>query len=128
MLSGTFYTLGSVQRTGNPADQVTLEARVFLVPGHPIYDGHFPGQPVVPGVCQVQMVQELTSMALDMPLRLVASDNIKFMSMIDPGTNPELDFSLTIRKREDGPWSVSASIRSEASVFLKFSGKFEPRA
>lgn len=127
MLSGTFYRIGSMHLTGDPAEQVTLDAHIVLQPGHPIYDGHFPGQPVVPGVCQIQMVHELVALALERPLRLVASDNVKFMSMIDPLVNPELDFSLTIRKREEGPWAVSAAIRSVSAVFLKFSGKFEPQ-
>lgn len=27
--------------------------------GHKIFEGHFPGQPVLPGVCQIQLIKEL---------------------------------------------------------------------
>ena len=42
----------------NPAG-MTIEKYRFsleLNPEHPVYEGHFPGNPVVPGVCQVQMI------------------------------------------------------------------------
>lgn len=32
--------------------------RVRLDAAHPIYAGHFPGNPVLPGVCTLQIVRE----------------------------------------------------------------------
>lgn len=32
------------------------EIEIELNPGHALYQGHFPGQPVVPGVCTLQMI------------------------------------------------------------------------
>lgn len=34
------------------------EIEIELNPGHALYQGHFPGQPVVPGVCTLQMIKE----------------------------------------------------------------------
>ena len=31
--------------------------QVMLNPQHAIYNGHFPQQPVVPGVCMLQMIK-----------------------------------------------------------------------
>ena len=33
--------------------------KVILNPDHLIYKAHFPGQPVTPGVCILQIIQEL---------------------------------------------------------------------
>ena len=32
--------------------------RVRLDASHPVYRGHFPGHPVLPGVCTLQLVRE----------------------------------------------------------------------
>ena len=37
-------------------------ARIRLLPECAIYQGHFPGNPVTPGVCQVGIVEELAGM------------------------------------------------------------------
>ena len=41
---------------------------VILNPDHLIYKAHFPGQPVTPGVCILQMIRELLSVEMDIPL------------------------------------------------------------
>lgn len=35
-----------------------LAFRVRLDAAHPVYAGHFPGNPVLPGVCTLQIVRE----------------------------------------------------------------------
>ncbi len=37
----------------------TITATIALHTTHPIFEGHFPGQPILPGVCQTQMCVEL---------------------------------------------------------------------
>jgi len=124
MLSGSFYDIQSFTDNdpGNYPRQITAVAR--LNGSHPIFGGHFPGNPVVPGVCQVQMVRELVEKAIGHPLRLAVSDNIKFLSMINPQQVPQLEFRLTIRQMPEQRFSVSASIVSDTAVFLKFKGDF----
>ena len=36
-----------------------INAQLQLNPAHRVFEGHFPGQPVVPGVCMVQMIKEI---------------------------------------------------------------------
>ena len=50
-----------------------------LNPAHQVYQGHFSGNPVVPGVCQVQMISELLSIVTGVPLRLTQADNVKLL-------------------------------------------------
>ena len=92
---------------------------------HPVFDGHFPGNPIVPGVCQVQMVKELVERAMDHQLRLFESDNIKFLSMINPREITILEVSLHIKPINASQVTANAVIGSGSKVFLKFKGKFE---
>jgi 3-hydroxyacyl-[acyl-carrier-protein] dehydratase len=126
MLSANFFDIQSFAFDNTVPVHGKLHSVVSLFIKHPVYGGHFPGNPVVPGVCQVQMVKELVEKAVDCQLVLCESDNIKFLSMINPEDNPILDFDILISPFGIGMYSVSASIQSGGTVFLKFKGKFEP--
>lgn len=55
-------------------------------PAHPIFAGHFPGHPIVPGACLVQIAQELLSEQLGQPIRFNAIRNLKFRQPVIPDT------------------------------------------
>lgn len=97
---------------------------VRLNPDHSLYPGHFPGNPVVPGVCQIQMILELAGLIINKPVKLDHADNIKFLSLIVPEQNPILDFEFSIRESAPEKILLSASIQSGETVFLKFKGSF----
>ncbi len=95
-----------------------------LNPSHPVYKGHFPGTPVVPGACQVQIIKELVGLILEKEVSLVKSDNIKFLSMIDPFKIPLITISIEIKYKEENQWDVNAVISRDQLVFIKFKGLF----
>lgn len=81
-------------------------ATLRLLLDSPVYQGHFPGYPITPGVCLVQIALELIAgMAgqaghdgngsRDGAVRLVAAKNIKFTSPVIPKEGLELRFDLT---------------------------------
>ena len=41
--------------------------RVRLDASHPVYRGHFPGHPVLPGVCTLQLVRECLNRGMVVP-------------------------------------------------------------
>jgi 3-hydroxyacyl-[acyl-carrier-protein] dehydratase len=125
MLSGNFFDFQSFTCDRNEEAQQNYLAVVSLIKNHPVYQGHFPGNPVVPGVCQVQMVKELVEKALKVSVKLTESDNIKFLSMINPQAHARLEISMVIRPAGVHRFSVNAAIGSGELVFLKFKGKFE---
>ena len=125
MLGQNFYDIQSftVADPGDGPQQYTAVVR--LNPLHPVYAGHFPGNPVVPGVCQIQMVKELVEKTVDQQLILNSSDNIKFLSMINPEVNPLLEFRIKIKTDHPGQLSASATLSAGEQIFLKFKGRFE---
>ncbi len=125
MLEGDFFDIQTfaASRGGESEHQVRVITRLNLQ--HPVFLGHFPGNPVVPGVCQVQMVRELVARALEIPVKLYESDNIKFLSMISPVENPSIEFDIRIRPVDQNQYAVNAVIGNASMVFLKFKGKFQ---
>lgn len=121
-----FYSVQSFGVLQTDEQRVTVEAKVTLNPGHAIFSGHFPGQPVVPGVCQVQMIRDLTERHLGIKTRMVASDNIKFLGMIDPARHPEIAINIQIGGQITEQFNVNAVISAQDMVFCKFKGKFIP--
>jgi 3-hydroxyacyl-[acyl-carrier-protein] dehydratase len=125
MLFDDFFEIVSITCNFVGESEQKLQSVILLRPNHPIFAGHFPGNPVVPGVCQVQMIKELVEKALNHPLRLYESDNIKFLSMIDPRGTTQLEVEINIKKIAENQYSANALIKFESTVCLKFKGKFE---
>ena len=63
------------------------EIEIELNPGHALYQGHFPGQPVVPGVCTLQMIKESAEQIVSQPLQYVQIASSKFLSAISTKRN-----------------------------------------
>ena len=90
MLRGILYETVSIDTGG---------AVVRLLPGSPIYQGHFPGWPITPGVCLVQIALELMEEMAgqaghDGQVHLVAAKSIKFTSPIIPTEGTDLRFNM----------------------------------
>ena len=98
---------------------------VELNPSHRLYNGHFQGNPIVPGVCQVQIIKELVSLILQQRIVISKSDNIKFLSVIIPSQTTVLEVVIEIRETEPFYWKVSAVISREQQEFIKFNGVFQ---
>lgn len=62
--------------------QVSYQLR--LNPSCFIYQAHFPGEPITPGVCIVQMAKELLEELLQKTLILTKVKNVKFLSVLTP--------------------------------------------
>jgi 3-hydroxyacyl-[acyl-carrier-protein] dehydratase len=89
--------------------------------GHPIFEGHFPGRPVVPGACLLQIVKELVSLALGDEIRLIRADQIKFISMIGPDEDETVWMNLTWNER----LQVTAEGTHAGDVCFRFKGSFQ---
>ena len=85
MLLGTLYETVQADAAG---------ATIRLLPESSVYQGHFPGYPITPGVCLVEISLELFSAREGRPVRLVAAKNIKFTSPVLPTETTELRFNL----------------------------------
>lgn len=97
---------------------------VLLNADHAIFKAHFPGHPITPGVCLVQMVQELLSQHLGSTLYLRGIKNVKFTSVVSPVDNRCLAVSLSGISDEDGIVRAQALLTGaddDSCVFAKMS-------
>lgn len=81
-------------------DQGTLHVDL-IVPADLVYfDGHFPEEPVLPGVVQILWVQRLAFRHMGVGTRFERMDRIKFMSLIRP--LDKLTLTISRRSSNDG--------------------------
>jgi len=67
--------------------------KILLNGEHFIYKAHFPGNPVTPGVCLVQIAMELLQAATNSKLTLLCASKIKYRNIVKPWD--EVWFSFT---------------------------------
>ena len=120
MLINDFYTTNDIVQLDN-----TYSCRVAFNADHSIFKGHFPGQPVVPGVCMMEIVKELLQAQLNKPLILRSARNVKFLGFITPDVQPAVKISW---KENEGAFVVNASFSSETAALFKLDGSYVPFA
>ena len=106
--------------TGNGTLKATLHLRV----PHRIFDGHFPGRPVLPGACLVQLVNELAATIAGGEILLIRAGQIKFITMIDPGRDGSIRIGITGIQQPTGEWQVTAEAINAGAVCFRFKGIF----
>ena len=114
MLLNDLYTIQSLIESENK-----ILALVELRPDHAIFKGHFPGQPVLPGVCMMEMIAEITGKYLKQSFRITGAPMIKFLHMIDPGKNPLIHLEIKYQSAISGT-VTSGKIFFGSETFMKF--------
>jgi len=117
-MQNDFYTLNDWQRT-----EGKLSCRLAFAPAHRIFAGHFPGNPIVPGVCTMAIVKKILEEALQQKLVLKESKGVKFLGLIDPTMSPTMSLSWN---EEAGRFNATASLQDGAAALFKMSGSYVP--
>lgn len=118
MLIKELYYIQSFKQT-----EGSVEASIQLNKDHEVFKGHFPGNPIMPGVCMIQLVKELTEKALDDTLFLSAVSNVKFMAITNPEKNEIVQVALNISE-DEGIVKVKNTVSFDDTLALKLNATF----
>lgn len=121
MLQNELFTFTEVL-----GEQGAIKANIKFHPAHPIFTGHFPGHPVLPGVIMVEMVKELLEIHIKKQTRLVTASDIKFLSVIIPEKNKLIQIVLKINFIDD-MINVNAQLLDSTVSLFKFKGIFKQK-
>lgn len=113
-----FYTVNDLSVTENE-----ITANITINKDHDIFKGHFPGNPVTPGVCVMQIIKELTETVVGEKLQMKSSSNIKFTAIINPFLEPNLDMVLEIDKLSSG-YKVNNITSFKNTIALKLTSTY----
>ena len=111
---------------------------VELNPSCVIYQAHFPGEPITPGVCIVQIGKEviedllLEQSSASRRLEIIKAKNIKFLSVISLNETPILTYQVRKLVFSDDKMTIETQIvvnsddksMAKISLVLKLYDKF----
>jgi 3-hydroxymyristoyl/3-hydroxydecanoyl-(acyl carrier protein) dehydratase len=73
---------------------MNYETQLRIAADHPALPGHFPGQPIAPGVVLLDAVLTHAERWLGRPLSIAALPQVKFTAALAPGQKAHLRLSL----------------------------------
>lgn len=82
---------------------------------HPVFAGHFPGHPIVPGACLVQIAEDLLSEHLNRAVTFTAIHNLKFRQPVYP------DHTVTYELK---PGKTENTINCQLSIINSLNASF----
>jgi 3-hydroxyacyl-[acyl-carrier-protein] dehydratase len=102
-----------------------LLVSIRLNPSHQIFKGHFPGNPILPGVCIVQIMKDILMYHLGKELILQNAGSIKYLSFINPEVNNIVNFDFGLKEPENDRILCNVSLFFGSVVFCRFKGEFK---
>ncbi|MEW5674711.1 3-hydroxyacyl-ACP dehydratase [Flavobacterium enshiense] len=121
MLLKDFYTVEQLENVS----EGKYNAIVHLNNKHEIFKGHFPDNPVTPGVCMMQIIKELSQEILGSSLLMTSCSNVKFMALINPDVTPKLKLELEISGDLNAEVKVKNTTTFGETVALKLTNTYK---
>lgn len=114
---GSFYNIQKIEHLEN-----SYQVEIELNAQHPIYEGHFPQQAVVPGVCTLTMIKECIGQILSKDVQLHAIKECKYTSALIP----QNDFRIIISICFIGDNNVQSEVKrfDSQEIVLKLKASY----
>ncbi|HUG20008.1 MAG TPA: 3-hydroxyacyl-ACP dehydratase FabZ family protein [Planctomycetaceae bacterium] len=109
-------------------DDRSIRARTFLDPELPVFQGHFPGHPVFPGVLQceaalqagailISQIESVPSGEIPVATRM---NDVKFRRMVKPGETIEIEVTLNEHLANAYYMTGKVSVEGKIATRLEF--------
>ena len=112
------YNIKSIDNNNNKLISV-----VSIDKNHKVFEGHFPEQPILPGVIELEIIKTIISKFFKTTIRLKYVKNAKFMTLLQPDEIEQFIVNIDYSTVEEGI-NVKSVIKDYSKVYLKFSGIF----
>lgn len=115
-LENKFYKILSEDK-----QDMSATYRVAILPDCNVYEGHFPGDPVCPGVCNIETIKECAIKLIGTPLRIQSIKQCRLTAIATPTVCPEVTITLSATSK-DSSYVVVATIADEKQTYMEFKG------
>ena len=115
-LENKFYKIIKEEKDG-----MSGKYTVAILPDCNVYDGHFPGDPVCPGVCNIETIKECAMMLVGSPLRIKAIKQCRLTAIATPTVCPEVTVTLNMTPTDEG-YTCIANIADTTQSYMDFKG------
>lgn len=117
LLENSYYKI--IGRSGEGLDAVF---RVALLPDCEVYKGHFPGNPVSPGVCNIETIKECAMLLTGKRLVIDTIRQCRLTAVASPSVCPEVEVTLSCSLVGKG-FAVTAKIADNERTYMEYKGE-----
>ncbi len=118
LLLDKFFKLTQIERIS----ESEVECKVRLIEDCDCYRGHFPGKPVSPGVCNIEMIRECAEAILEKDLFISNIKQCRLTAVSSPAICPALSVNMDIASTDAG-YAVKAKITDDYNTYMEFKGQ-----
>lgn len=86
-----------------------------------VYQGHFPGEPICPGVYNIQLVRECAERLARRSLRIRTIQRCRLTALLTPTPNRELIVCIQFSPLDNG-FACRATISDAQQTYMEFKG------
>lgn len=115
-MNNEIYSLSALKKN---ADSLTAKIRYDAT--HKVFEGHFPDNPIVPGVCTLNMISDIVRDNVGGNYRIKEASNVKYLQLIRPDHEPMLRL---IWKDVEAGLQVNATLEQDGTILMRFAGTF----
>lgn len=120
LLENKFYRVLSEER----GEGLSAKYHLAILPECNVYDGHFPGDPVCPGVCNIETIKECAMILTGETLRYSTIKQCRLTALATPSVSPEVDVQIALSESAIG-YNVQATILDEKQTYMILKGQLE---
>jgi|TARA_B110000881_G_C18513183_1_gene483410 3-hydroxyacyl-[acyl-carrier-protein] dehydratase len=120
MLNKDFYKIQTI----NQVNDNTIHVSILLNKNHDVFNGHFPNNPITPGVCMIQAIKEIAQTQVNSLLFIHKISNVKFTALINPNVNPDLILELSLINENNTIKVKNITKFTDGTIALKCNGTF----
>ncbi len=95
---------------------------IRLLPECDVYVGHFPGNPVCPGVCHIEMLRECVVRLTGKKLFISSIRQCRLTSVASPGTCNRMELTVSLKDMSDGGVAVTATLADADKTYMEYRG------
>lgn len=112
MLIKDYYTIGNVSKSENGVVRFDISLNADCQ----VYEGHFPGEPVSPGVCNIQMIKECAEQVVGKSLLLNNLQQCRLTTLVTPIQHPQVEVTILLEEKGDA-YKLKATIGKGEEVY-----------
>lgn len=119
MFLNDLYTLSEILQLPDGS----FETDIIINPGHRVFMGHFPGQPVLPGVCILEMLKDIVKKHTGKEWKISQASSVKYLKVVDPTNDTVLRMQIGLKEEADSMLVSASSFTADGSAHFKFKGR-----
>lgn len=112
-----YYT---ITEAGHGNNEYTFN--IEINPDCKVFQGHFPGEPICPGVCNIQMLKECAEKALGKKMILSSIKQCKLTALMKPDTDKNATVKLSFENKNE-PVKFTAELYNNNKTFIIMKGE-----